>query len=257
MKDPIVIVGLGEMGGVFARGFLRSAHPVIPVTRQQSIETVAAESGDPGLVVLAVAEADLHDALQTIPEAWKTRLCLLQNELLPGDWERHGYTQPTVISVWFEKKRGQDVKVLIPSPACGPQAALLEQALGSIGIPVRVLDSARQLLFELVRKNLYILTTNIAGLETGGTVSQLWAQHRGLAQAVAGDVIRLQEALTGQTFDPPTLIDAMLEAFAGDPEHRCMGRSAPARLQRALNIAAEQSVSVPALERMRGHLPRT
>ncbi len=52
MKSPVIIIGIGEMGGVFARGFV----------------------------------------------------------------------QPTVISVWFEKKKGRDVKVLIPSPAYGPAA---------------------------------------------------------------------------------------------------------------------------------------
>jgi len=35
-----------------------------------------------------------------------------------------------------------------------------------------------ELLYELVRKNLYILTINIAGLKTGGTVGELWGKHR-------------------------------------------------------------------------------
>ena len=46
----------------------------------------------------------------------------------------------------------------------------------------------------------------------------------------------------------------MLEAFAGDPEHRCMGRSAPARLARALKQADEAGLPVPTLRAIRKEL---
>lgn len=252
MKDPIVIIGLGEMGGVFARGFLRSGYPVYPVTRDTDCAELADALKTPELVLVAVAEKDLHPVLKDIPAAWRDRIALLQNELLPGDWTQYGYTNPTVISVWFEKKKGQDAKVIIPSPAFGPKAGLLADALGSIDIPVTVLEAADQLLFELVRKNVYILTTNIAGLETGGTVGELWSQHRELARAVASEVITLQEKLTGQRFDQEALINAMVDAFNGDPEHKCMGRSAPARLQRALELAEQYNVDVPVMRRIAG-----
>ncbi|HFD78909.1 MAG TPA: hypothetical protein ENK05_00780 [Gammaproteobacteria bacterium] len=247
MKAPVVVIGLGEMGSVFARAFLRSGHPVYPVTRSIPMEEVAAETAAPELVLVAVAEQDLHPVLQAIPATWRERLALLQNELLPRDWQQHGFREPTVISVWFEKKKGQDVKVIIPSPARGPGAPLLQRALGELDIPVRVLDSEEQLLFELVRKNVYILTTNIAGLETGGSVGELWSRHRDLARAVALEVIRLQQALTGHDFDSEALIDAMVEAFEGDPDHLCTGRSAPQRLQRALQQADELGIEVPRL----------
>ena len=86
--------------------------------------------------------------LQNIPANWRDRLILLQNELLPDDWIKYGYDNPTVISAWFEKKKGQDTKVIIPSPAYGPNAGLLETALGSIDIPVQILDDSKALLFE-------------------------------------------------------------------------------------------------------------
>ena len=196
---------------------------------------------------MAVAENDLHAVLQHMPTAWHARLALLQNELLPGDWQQYGYTSPTVISVWFEKKKGQDVKVLIPSPVYGPGAELLQASLDSLDIPARILASEDELLFELVVKNVYIVTTNCAGLVTGGTVSELWAKHRELAEAVAREVIQIQESLTGQQFQADELIAAMLKAFAGDPDHGCMGRSAPARLARALQQADAAGLAVPRL----------
>ena len=247
MKKPVVVIGIGEMGGVFARGLLRTGHPVYPVTRGMDLTEIARDLPDPELVLVAVAEGDLHTTLEQLPSAWHSRIALLQNELLPRDWKQHGFQQPTVISVWFEKKPGQDAKVLIPSPVYGPQANLLQASLAALGIPARVLADAAELLFELVLKNVYILTTNCAGLVTGGSVSELWAGHRELAEAVAREVISIQEALTDRTFDADALITGMLAAFAGDPDHNCMGRSAPARLARALQQADAAGLAVPHL----------
>lgn len=248
MNSPIVIIGLGEMGGVFARGFLRTGHPIFPITRNQDITAEAANIPTPELVLVAVAEGDLAAVLGQIPPAWADRLCLLQNELLPQDWVR--FDNPTVISVWFEKKKGMETKVIIPSPVFGPRSGLVAEALASIGIPARQLANGDELLFELVVKNLYILTSNIAGLETGGTVGALWARHQEFASRVANEVIDIQEALVGQPFDREQLIRAMVTAFQGDPEHKCMGRSAPARLQRALEHGDERGLALPTLRQI-------
>jgi hypothetical protein len=185
--------------------------------------------------------------LAALPEAWKPRAALIQNELLPRDWQSHGYTDPTVISVWFEKKKGIDAKPLIASPVAGPGAALLCRALTAIELPYREVASGDELLFELVRKNVYILTTNIAGLKTGGTVAQLWAQHETFARTVANEVMDIQDALTGVAHNREKLIAGMLEAFGGDPHHGCTGRSAPARLARAIAHADEFGLAVPTL----------
>ena len=254
MKAPVVVIGLGEMGGVFSRGLLRAGHPIFPVLRDSDLGTAVAAVPEPRLVVVAVAEGDLHPLLEDLPVAWRERLVLLQNELLPRDWQAHGLTDPTVIAVWFEKKKGMDHKVIISSPAFGPGAALLEEALGHLDIPVQVLADEEELLYELVRKNVYILTTNIAGLVTGGTVGELWAEHQELAREVAGEVTDIQTALTGTEFDRERLIQGMLTAFDGDPEHKCTGRSAPARLERALTHADEFGLGVPKLREIHASL---
>ena len=247
MKDPVIIVGIGEMGGVFARGFLRSGHPVYPVTRQMDFAQATVRLPEPALTLVAVAELDLATVLERVPTPWRDRLGLLQNELLPRDWERHGIDDPTVISVWFEKKPGQDAKVLVPSPVYGPHAGLIEAALDSLSIPTRLLERREDMVFELVRKNIYILTTNVCGLEVGGTVGSLWQDHRELATAVANEVLELQSALCGMHFASQTMIDSVVEAFQADPEHKCMGRSAPQRLRRALEQADELGLAVKQL----------
>lgn len=247
MKPPVIVIGLGEIGAVFARGFLRLGHPVYPVTRKMKLDNIQTSYPDPELVIIAVGESDLQQTLTDLPEAWRSKTVLLQNELLPNDWQQQHIKDPTVISIWFEKKHGQDSKVIMPSPAYGPCAELLEQALGSIDIPVKRLQNDDQLLHELVLKNVYILTTNIAGLKTGGSVGELWSQHQALARDIANDVISIQEKLTGQSLDNAALTESMVNAFNADPEHNCMGRSAPARLQRALQVADSFKLEVPHL----------
>jgi len=247
MKSPVIVVGMGEMGSVFARGFLRCGHPVIPVTRDMSVEAVAAEYPEPALVLVAVGEAALQSVLETIPEVWHNKLALLQNELLPSDWQQHPFNNPTVISVWFEKKKGKDSKPLISSPAWGPSAGLLVYALSSLDIPAHIVDTLDGMTYELVRKNVYIVTTNIAGLKTGGTVSELWAKHEAFAREVAFEVMDVQEALVGHELPRERLIEGMLEAFDGDPDHGCMGRSAPSRLARAITQADAAGLDVSTL----------
>ena len=247
MKKPVVLIGAGEMGGVFARGLLRLGHPVYPLIRAMDMHKAAREIDDPEAVIIAVGENDIHPVLSDIPEAWRDRLVLLQNELLPRDWQKHHLENPTVISVWFEKKPGMDFKVLIPSPVFGSHAQLISDALGVLTIPTRILNSAQELELELVIKNVYILTTNIAGLETDGTVSELWSQHEPIARAVAKDVIAIQASLVGHELDSDKLIQGMLSAFDGDPDHKCMGRSAPARLERTLKQADETGLAIAKL----------
>ncbi|MEE9352173.1 MAG: hypothetical protein V3U78_07930 [Thiotrichaceae bacterium] len=248
MKQPVVIIGIGEIGSVFARGFLRCGHPVYPITRDMDLETEANNIPNPELVLIAVGETALQDILTRIPQQWRSKIALIQNELLPTDWQQQDYSDPTVISVWFEKKKGQDVKVVVPSPTYGPHAQQLANALDALDIPNEVLQDEAQLLQELVRKNYYILTTNIAGLKTGGSVSELWEKHEDFARTVLSDIYKLQAHLTDQPLDHEALIDAMVVAFKGDPDHQCMGRSAPARLARALQIAEQEKIEVAVVQ---------
>ena len=70
------------------------------------------------------------------------------------------------------------------------------------------------------------------------------------ARAVAEDVVTIQETLVGESLDAPRLINGMVEAFNGDPDHKCMGRSAPARLTRALEQAEQSGLTVASLKKI-------
>lgn len=245
----VVVVGLGQMGGTFAHGFLRTGHTVHPVTRGMVMREVATEARAPALVLVATGEAVLDGVLASVPAEWRDRLALLQNELLPCDWERHGIPDPTVAIVWFEKKKETPIHVVLPTLVAGPRASVVVGALEALDVPCRTID-ASELLFELARKNLYILTTNIAGLEVGGTVSELWSAHRALATDVASEVLAIQSWRARTALPREKLMAGMVEAFEGDPNHRTTGRSAPARLRRALEHAKQAGIAVPTLERI-------
>lgn len=243
-NKKVVIIGHGEVGGVFSRGFLRSGIPVYPVLRSMNLQAVAVELPTPDLVVVAVAEKDLQETLTNMPSQWRSCLVMLQNELLPSDWQKHALIDPTVISVWFEKKKGQDVKVLMPSPVFGKGAALIKQALEIIDIPVNIIATDDLMEEELVLKNIYILTTNIAGLVCGGSVESLWNAHNALARDVANDVMDIQESLIGKPIDRDKALKGFLEAINGDLNHQCMGRSAPVRLARAIALGDEAGLKI-------------
>ena len=249
MKAPVVVIGMGEIGSVFARAFLKTGHPVFPLLRGDSIDELQKQIDMPAAVILAVGESDLQSTLKQIPQQWLSVLVLLQNELLPRDWAFLA-VEPTVISIWFEKKKGQDSKVIIASPVHGALSQLVHDSLASLDIAVKIVADKEAMLSELVVKNLYILTSNIAGLEVGGNVGELWQQHRDIAELVIDDVLLIQEQLTGQSLDKSQLVDLMLLAFDGDPLHQCMGRSAPARLQRALDQAKEFGLELKKLPSM-------
>ncbi len=247
LNDPAIIVGMGEMGGSFARGLLRSGHPVVPVLRDTDPEPIARDIPEPAATLVTVGEADLDATLAKLPSRWRDRIVLVQNELLPRNWIAHGYDNPTVAVVWFEKKPGRAENVIIPTPIWGPKASMLVVALQSVDIAAVELTHTRDLMYELVRKNMYILTANIAGLVTRGNVHDLWYNNRELATTVASEILPIQEWLTGQELDGDRLITGMVETFDADPDHGSTGRSAPARLARAIGHADEAGIEVPKL----------
>lgn len=249
MKKPIIIIGLGEMGGVFSRAFLKAGYPVYPVTRNTDMQALANQV-DAELVINATGENDLQASLSQMPKKWLEQCVLIQNELLPNDWLKQSIATPTVISVWFEKKPGMDFKVIVPSPAFGPHADTLKDALNTLNIAVDVQTNLTQMTFELVRKNMYILASNICGLAVQGNVGELKQKHSSLLNNVNQDLLKIQQHLTGQQFNESELFESVAVAFEGDLEHKCMGRSAPARLARALSIAQENNIEVSELQRI-------
>lgn len=255
MKQPIVIIGIGELASIFARGFLHCGHPVYPIIRGMDLEQESLKVPSPKLVLVMVQENNLDSLLKMLPKVWKDKVGLVQNELLPRDWRIHQIDNPTVTVVWFEKKKNLELINILQSPTFGPNASIISNALQAVDIPAPILESEQELLYELVRKTVYILTVNIAGLINNCTVGELWEQHQLLAIEIAEDVILIQESLIGTPLPYKKLINGMVEGIHDCPHRYCQGRSALARLQRALCYAEERQLAVPKLlEIAQGHL---
>ena len=256
MKQSIVIVGIGELAGVLARAFLRNGHPVHPITRDMNIVEEAISLPNPKMVVVAVAEKDYPKVMETMPDQWRNNLVLIQNELLPCDWEVYDIQNPTVISVWFEKKKGMDYNPLIPSPVYGPGAEFIARSLEKIQIPCKVLSNKDDLVFELALKNVFVFTINIAGLvlADGTTTSILWEKDKKLTLEVADNIIDLQEFITGRTFSRDRLIEGLVIGIEGDSHHKCKGRSALGRLMRTLKQADKAGLELQAIKDVYQHL---
>ncbi len=247
MQAPIVIIGMGELGSVFARGFLRCGHPVYPITRQMSIAEESQKIPDPTLVLISVQESELDTVLKQVPENWKSKLGLIQNELLPKDWLVHNIKNPTVAVVWFEKKKGMELTSILHTPSYGPNALLLSNALQSMDEAAPIIKNEADLLYELLRKTVYILTVNSAGLVQNRTVGELWNKHQALAREIATEIIRIQESLTGQQLPYEKLINGMAEGIKDCPDRHCLGRSAPERLKRWITYADKAHIATPKL----------
>jgi hypothetical protein len=249
MRSPVVVIGLGEIGGCLAEGLARAGHPVVPVRRGDDVQALAAAAPDPALAVVAVGEDDLDGALLTLPAPWRRHVALLQNELVPASWERHGLDHPTVAVVWFERKGGGRPRPLLPTLLHGHGWRTLADALDALALPWRHLGECEELRRELVRKNLYLLTTNLGGLATGAeTVGALWREHRAQSIQIASEILTLQAAAAGSDLDRVALMRGLDEAIDADLEHRTMGRSAARRLERALEQAKDLEIPVPRLQ---------
>jgi len=64
-----VVIGLGQLGRVFAGGLLRAGRTVVPVNRDDDMAALVQRHPAPELVLIAVGEADLHTLLAALPDA--------------------------------------------------------------------------------------------------------------------------------------------------------------------------------------------
>ena len=266
MKQTIIIVGLGQLGLSFARGFLKLGHPVIPLGRHDQLEAdMIAHLPGTLRILMAMGEDDLAPALQ------KTQLRLaqlkrsadyifLQNELRPEQWLPY-CTNPTVSVVWFEQKKDKLAHEVLPSVHFGPAASLCDHALKALSLSSKVQDLecesstelSSALAEALVLKNLYILILNLGGLRAPGSALALYEESRELFEVLFEELFSLEEALFCASFPQlrlpkQALKRQLIEAINADPDHGCAGRSAPRRLARSLEHATRLELDLPTLE---------
>ena len=268
MKAPIVIVGMGQLGSLFAEALLKQGHTVVPVLRGGNIEEVC--TTEPAAIILAVGEDELESVWGAVPSRYRHRSVVLQNELRPSAWlsfPEFEKNDPTCAIVWFEKKPGTVAHIVLPTVLSGPHRRLLSCALSALGLSTKTIESRNELAHELVLKNLYILGLNLTGLRTGGTAAELLGKNHELFWKVIDEVLQLEIALLKQessggisafaniTLDQERLKADLKRALNADPTHGCSGRSAPARLRRTLSHAETLGLKLPTINSLQAELP--
>lgn len=252
MSSPseLLIFGVGQLGQLYAAGALRLGIRVWPLTRQMDPEAVLATFpvGEP--ILLGVSEAAFADALQMIPLARRGDVVLVQNELFPNQLREWGLENATILTVWLSKKKGRPIEVARTSSAFGPHATRFHQMHNALDLPSIVLDTRSALHGDIAAKFTFILTINALGLlenlslgqwlEKDATqVSHLIDEARALAQ------VHLQEEV-----DAAQIRRWVMEAMEGLRDYPARGRSAEARLKKALSDAERFALELPALRKV-------
>jgi len=268
----VAIVGLGQIGTELAAGLVAGGHVVDEIHRDQlgRLATLSCAA-----VVLAVPEDVLGEVTTALPPALRDRVVLVQNELVAPTWRALDLLTPTVAVVWFEKKGAAPARPILPTPVAGPHAELIVGALARRSIPAHVIEAGAPLVRALVAKNLYIVASNLAGIgasrngpidDDGSVAGLAWPSavvtmgelldgHRAFARALATEVFAIELARLDVAEGDAIEFDAAWSVFESatkaDPDHKCMGRSAPARLARASSRARELGVDAPIIAALR------
>jgi hypothetical protein len=247
MRD-LVVFGLGELGQLYGAAALRAGMRVTPITRGSDPARVLAGLAADVPILIAVGESAIDEILGSLPEERASAPIVLQNDLFPSRWERHGL-HPTVLVAWLLKKRGTPLTVARPSPVYGPHQALMLQLHELLGVPSVALTTDAQLRQALVEKYAFILGINALGVLRDRTLAGWLQEDPVRVQALADEAATLGAALCEIEVDRAACARAVDEALRALGTMSARGRTAPERVRRALAQARERGLSLPELER--------
>jgi hypothetical protein len=247
MRD-LIVVGLGELGRLYGGAALRAGLRVTPWTREQRPEEALASLSEDTPVLLAVGEDALTLALQSLPEPRRRHSIWLQNELFPRDWAELE-EPPTVLVPWLLQKRGKPLIVLHPSPVFGRHAELVLAMHRAIDIPALRIEPVCGA--EALRdKYAFIVAMNALGLSSDAPLGWFLEHEQGLIESV----LRESAELAGKVCEvsPAHAHVAALArtAFEALRDISPRGRTAAARIERALERATHHRLTLPTLERL-------
>jgi hypothetical protein len=251
MRD-FIVMGLGELGALYANAALKLGLRVTPVTRALEPERALQELPLETPLLVAVGEADLESALTSLPKGRLDSLVLLQNELFPAQWERFT-SYPTVMVPWLLKKKGEPLLVARSTPVLGQHADLVLSLHRALGFEAEKLPDEAALRQAIVDKYAFILTVNALGLledlALGDWLHKAPAQVSTLAREAAALGARLVcEGRELDDFDTNTTVTQVQAGMKAMGAMRARGRTAKERLRRATAHAARFGVPVPALD---------
>jgi hypothetical protein len=245
----MILIGVGELGKLYGAAALRAGLRVTPVVRSTNVEDVWQATPEHTPILVAVGEADLEPVLEYLPAARKRDAILLQNELFPARWRRHGL-EPTVMIPWLLRKRGQPELVARATPVYGQYTSLVAELHRALGLDVEPLHSEAELAQALVDKYTFILTVNALGLLGDFTLGEWAAREPERIEVLSREAAALGQALCEHPIDAEASVRATQQGLEGMAPMRARGRSASERVRRAVGQAAAFGLELPALRRV-------
>lgn len=248
-KPPsdLVVYGVGQLGQLFAGGALRLGLRVLPVVRETDRAAVFEGLPPRTPVLLSVPEDALEQAVHDVPGDRHGDVMLVQNELFPKRWHALGLDSPTVLVVWLSKKKGRPVEVARPTFAFGRHARLAVEMHRALDLPAQILEDEVALHQELVSKFSFILAINALGVVENLTLGAWLEKDRARVMALADEARLLAEAHLGASVDAEYVELAVVEAMTALHDYPARGRTARARVERAVRDAAAYGLSLPRL----------
>lgn len=247
VKNPCVVVGIGQVGQVLAMGLLRQGYPVFPLNRGDDPACLMQALCNPQLILITVGKENLSSVLTALPESWRQHVALVQNELSPKDWREAKITNPTLASLWFERRDNGVPRVILPTPLFGPKVNILAEALSAMRLPFRMVASEDAMIVELALKYLFTLSTMFGSLKTGGSIGVLWKNYRALALAIAEEVLSVGELRFGLPLPCQTLLERLAAVFDAAPDLIMIRDNTLARLEETVEFAQTNHLKVPTL----------
>ncbi|PSR26162.1 MAG: hypothetical protein C7B46_20200 [Sulfobacillus benefaciens] len=246
MDSPIVVIGMGQLGTLFADAWIQLGQSTLTIRREQRVNQDIA----PRAVLIATGEQDLPPVLASLPHFWRSHVILIQNELVPQIWVP--YTdQPTLVAVWAEKKPHIEVHSLRSSVVFGPHTDLVADAFAAMNQPLSVAKDYSDMLLELSIKNIYIWATNIYGLSNPGSLGQLAAEpHAAVLESLMAELCQVHSAVAGYYCAPQRIIPIIWHIIHTNADLKIPGRSARTRLERVMSAVHQHSLATPELSRI-------
>jgi ketopantoate reductase len=245
--NDFVVWGPGELGRWFGGAALRLGMRVTPITRGMNVREALGGLHHETPILAAVGEDALDEVLAGLPEVRKGSVILLQNELFAAAWQRH-HVRPTVMVPWLLKKRGQPELVGRATRVHGVHAELVTALHRVLGVPCITLEDASAVHQALVEKYAFIVTINALGLVQDATLAELLEIAPGRVKVLASEATQLGAALAAGHIDESESVSATHEAMRALGTVSARGRTAAARIKRALGHARALGLSLPELE---------
>jgi len=228
----ITILGMGQIGRVFARAAEQKGRKVSPITRAGG-----APAAD-GPVVAAVGEDDLDSVANGLDVALGPRLCFVQNGLVQEAVARFGRVGRGLLH--FNADAAGKVRVLEPSVFGGPFGDDLAALLDSAGIPSRYEPDPERFRIEEIRKMLWSTVPSVLAARRGVTVGALEASE---LESLTRECVAVAGVYLGVQPDIGEMIASVRRMQAALPDYK--GSARGQRYRNALLCKLGRRLGVP------------